>query len=255
MAARVLLQRSAVAPVTATLILGGFALRPQAVYAEAPSRKPIYDDVDEVIPTPVKSSPSAPAAPSASTPVTAFTPAESTDLTPRRTTATDLLAQQIGKARMFIYHHAVTAEKSINCAVDSAFNLEQSFTNTVASLAPPRESGEKLMPGAVYVLVAAMAGSIVARNRNVLFRAAAPLAFGLGAGWVVLPVTMNNASQLAWKYEQRFPAVASTHTKIRDSIDYGWHFARAHRDVGARIVNEKVTSTREAIEGWVRKGA
>ncbi|KAL2104484.1 hypothetical protein VUR80DRAFT_398 [Thermomyces stellatus] len=155
---------------------------------------------------------------------------------------------------MFLYGKAVAAEDAVNSAVDSAFNLEQSFTSTVASLAPPRESGERLMPGAVYVLVAAMAGSIVARNRNVLLRATAPLAFGIGAGWVTLPITMNNVAALAWKYEQRFPAVASTHVKIRESVEQGWSFAKVHKDVGLRYVDDKVTSTREAIEGWVRKG-
>jgi organizing structure protein 2 len=155
---------------------------------------------------------------------------------------------------MFLYRQAVCAEDAVNSAADSAFNLEQSFTGTIASLAPARESGEKLMPGAVYVLVAAMAGSIVARNRNVALRAAAPLALGIGAGWTVLPVTMGNVSALAWRYEQRFPAVASAHLKVRESIEQGWSFARAHKNVGVRYIDEKVTTARESVEGWVAKG-
>lgn len=253
------------APVTATLVLGGLALRPQTIHAEAPSRKPIYDDLDDA--PPAKAAPAAPASPAApaapapapapSTPAApaAPTPSEQpTTLTPRRPTPTDRLAEQIGRARMFLYGQAVCAEDAVNRTVDRAFNLEQSFTGTLASLAPSRESGEKLMPGAVYVLVAAMAGSIVARNRNVLLRVASPLAFGVGAGWTVLPVTMNNVSALTWKYEQRFPAVASTHLKARESIEQGWSFAKAHKDVGVRYVDDKVTSTREAVEGWVKKG-
>lgn len=253
------------APVTATLVLGGLALRPQTIHAEAPSRKPIYDDLDDA--PPAKAAPAAPASPAApaapapapapSTPAApaAPTPSEQpTTLTPRRPTPTDRLAEQIGRARMFLYGQAVCAEDAVNRTVDRAFNLEQSFTGTLASLAPSRESGEKLMPGAVYVLVAAMAGSIVARNRNVLLRVASPLAFGVGAGWTVLPVTMNNVSALTWKYEQRFPAVASTHLKVRESIEQGVSFAKAHKDVGLRYVDDKVTSTREAVEGWVKKG-
>jgi MICOS complex subunit MIC26 len=138
--------------------------------------------------------------------------------------------------------------------MDSAFHLEQSFTNTVASLAPPRESGEKLMPGAIYVLVAGMAGSIITRNRNILMRASLPLALGIGAGWVVLPITMGNVSNLIWKYEQRFPPVAEGHLKIRHGIERGWHFAKVHREVGVQYVDEKVTDARETVEGWVRKG-
>ena len=138
--------------------------------------------------------------------------------------------------------------------MDSAFHLEQSFTSSIAALAPPRESGEKLMPGAIYVLVAAMAGSIITRNRNILLRATMPLALGIGAGWTVLPVTMRNVSDLAWKYEQRFPAVAESHIKLREGIQKGVSFAKVHKDVGVRYVDEKVTDAREAVEGWVKQG-
>lgn len=135
-----------------------------------------------------------------------------------------------------------------------AFALEQSFTSTMASLAPPRESGEKLMPGFIYVLVAGMAGSIVARNRNVLLRGATPLALGLGAAWAVLPVTMGNVSALLWEYEKKFPAVADAHVRTREGIEQGVHFARVHADLAQRKVHEGVRDAREAVEGWVRKG-
>lgn len=161
---------------------------------------------------------------------------------------------QIGRARLFAYEYALAAENAVNRTMDRAFDLEQSFTNTVASLAPARESGEKLMPGAVYVLVAAMAGSIVTRRSNILLRATAPLAFGVTAGWTLIPVTMRNVSDLAWKYEQRFPAVAEGHIKIRDGLHQGVRFAKVHTDLGARYVDEVVTDARETVEGWVRKG-
>lgn len=161
---------------------------------------------------------------------------------------------QIGKARLFLYDCAVTAEDKVNQAMDSAFNLEQSFTKTIASLGPSRESGEKLMPGTIYVLVAAMAGSIITRNRNILFRATLPLALGVGAGWTVLPITMRNVSDLAWKYEQRFPALAESHIKVRESIKQGISFAKVHKQVSVQYVDDKVTDAREIIEGWVKQG-
>ena len=138
--------------------------------------------------------------------------------------------------------------------MDRAFDLEQSFTSTVASLAPPRESGERLMPGLIYVLVAAMAGSIVTRNRNVVFRAAGPLALGVGAAWTVLPVTMGNVSDLAWQYEQRFPAVADAHRRTREGVEGGWRSAKAQGDFAVRKVDETVSEARQAVESWVKKG-
>jgi organizing structure protein 2 len=215
-------------------------------------RKPIYDDdVETPSEKPASSSlqqliPSNPFTESASSSVE--------ESKPRGPTPTDRLAQQIGKARLFLYRHATNAEDAVNRTVDSAFHLEESFTRTITSLAPPRESHEKLMPGAIYVLVASMAGSIISRNRNIILRAATPLALGIGAGWVVLPITMRNVSDLAWKYEQRVPAVAETHLKIRESLRQGASFAKVHGNLGARYVDEKVTDAREAVEGWVQQG-
>lgn len=110
------------------------------------------------------------------------------------------------------------------------------------------------MPGLIYVLVAGMAGSIVARNRNILLRASAPLALGIGAAWVVLPVTMGNVSDLAWRYEQKFPAVVEAHVKTREGIERGVRFARVHAELGREKVREKVGDVRGAVEEWVRKG-
>ncbi|KAL2756377.1 hypothetical protein ACRALDRAFT_2042514 [Sodiomyces alcalophilus JCM 7366] len=263
MAARVLLQRRAVA----TLVLGGVALTPTAIFAESPdaarlAKKPIYDDLD-IAPT----KPSPPPPPAAATEEPAAPPSVSIppppaerpdqDQKPHQShgpSPTDRLAVQIGRARLFLHRHVLRAEDAVNRTMDRAFDLEQSFTNTIASLAPPRESGEKLMPGAIYVLVAAMAGSILARRSNILLRATAPVALGIGAGWTVLPITMGNVADLAWKYEQRFPVVAENHIKIREGIERGISFAKVHSEVGARFVDEKVTDARETVEAWVKKG-
>jgi len=146
------------------------------------------------------------------------------------------------------------AENKVNNVMDSALHLESSFTSTIASLAPSPQSGEKLMPGTLYVLVAAMTGSIISRNRNILLRAALPLAVGIGAGWVVLPVTMRNVSDLVWKYEERFPAIAGTHIRTREGVEKAWRMAKLHTQQAANIVDDKVSSGREAVEGWVKKG-
>jgi organizing structure protein 2 len=169
-------------------------------------------------------------------------------------TPTDRLAVQIGKTRLFLHAHVAAAENKVNEVMDSLFNLESSFTSTVASLAPSPQSGERLMPGSIYVLVAAMTGSIMSRNRNILLRAAFPLAVGIGAGWVVLPVTMRNVSDLLWQYEKRFPVIAEGHIRTRESIEKAWRMARVHSQQAVAIVDEKVGEGRDTVEGWVRKG-
>ncbi|KAM3473448.1 hypothetical protein MY5147_004780 [Beauveria neobassiana] len=265
----------------AAAALGGMALTPATAFAEAPAvdkesalegirgaprfvanasvysqRKPIYDDFEAALPAPPSTPKSAPltADPKRETGRTRDDDELPVIVKPRGPTPTDQLAVQIGKARLALYRTAVVAEDKVNEAMDRAFGLEQSFTKTLASLAPSRESGEKLMPGAIYVLVAAMAGSIVARNRNVLLRATLPIAFGVGAGWAVLPVTMRNIADLAWTYEQRVPAVRDAHLQIREGLEKTASFARVHARLGVRLVDEKVTDAREIVEGWVRQG-
>lgn len=231
-------------------------------------KKPIYDDFDTAptttatLPPPKpKAAPSEPPSSSAATTVVAPESPTSPSLhevvahrPSHGPTPTDRLAVYVRDARLFLYRHACSAEDAVNRTMDSAFHLEKSFTDTVASLAPPVESGEKLMPGLVYVLVAAMAGSIVTRRSNILFRATVPAAFGVGMGWTVLPVTMRNVSDLAWTYEQRFPVVAESHVKTRQAWEQSISFVKAHRQVAGEMVDQKVKSARETVEDWVKKG-
>ena len=165
-----------------------------ANHPQIQSKKPIYDDFEGLDAlTPV----SRPKIPSQATSAPAVTPSNpvtaalqeavaspsttETVFRQRRPTPTDRLAAQIRRGRLFLYNQACTAEDAINSGMSRAFDLEHSFTSTVASLAPGRETNEKLMPGLIYVLVAGMAGSIVSRNRNILLRTSVPLALGIGA--------------------------------------------------------------------------
>lgn len=97
-------------------------------------------------------------------------------------TPTDRLEKQVRRARLWLYGQAVAVEDSVNAGLTWAFRKETNFTNTIASLAPSPETGEQLLPGLIYVLVATMAGSIVSRNRNLLVRATFPIAVGVTAG-------------------------------------------------------------------------
>lgn len=215
-------------------------------------RKSIYEDVPEVA-APHKQTPTTPTTSAPATPEKQQQP-ETSVVAERGPTPTDRLAVQIGHARLFLHKYAAMAEDKVNSTVDCAFGLERSFTGTLASLAPPRDSGERLMPGSIYVIVAAMAGSIVTRNRNILLRATVPLAAGVGAGWTVLPITMRNVSDLAWQYEQKVPAVADAHIQVREGIEKGIRFAKVHKEIGIQMIDDKVHDARETVEGWVKQG-
>ena len=221
------------------------------------ARKPIYDEYDG---TPTSATITKTETPSTSDaastdliPSTSSTSAPAATR-PSRPTPTDRLAGQIRIARLFVYRQTCAAEDGVNNAAAKVFDLERSFTQTVASLAPSKESGERLLPGAVYVLVAAMAGSIVTRRSNIVFRGIVPLAFGVTAGWSLLPVTMRNVSDLAWKYEERLPVVAQAHLQTRAALERTANFARVHSDLAKTVAEEKASAVRGTVEDWVKKG-
>ena len=173
----------------------------------------------------------------------------STSLTP-----TDRLADQIRRTRLFLYAHASAAEDKLNELMSSFLDLESSFTHTIASLAPPKESGEQLMPGMIYILVAAMAGSIISRNRNILVRTTVPVAIGVGAGWLVLPITTRNIGDLLWRYEQKAPFISDNHLRIRSGLEQAWRLARERGEITLKAIDETVHGGRETVEEWVKKG-
>ncbi|KAI8939650.1 hypothetical protein NX059_003407 [Plenodomus lindquistii] len=243
MAFRPLLRQRAVVPAMAALsAVAVFA--PGTVHAEERptdivDRKPIYDEMplDTTAPT----LPSAPHKPSH--------PEQS-----YRPTPTDLLAVQIGRARLALYQQAVRAEGAVDSALTKTLNLEHSFTSTIRSLAPPKESGEKIFPGALYVLVASMAGSIVTRNRNILLRASVPLAVGITAANVVLPITSKNVGELVWTYEKKYPVLADAHLRTKERVGSFIETGKAHALGTVGLVEGKLGETRESLEDWVRKG-
>lgn len=174
--------------------------------------------------------------------------------TSARESLTDRLAVHVRRSRLFIHHYAAALEKNINRSLTRTLQLESDVTSTVRSLAPSRQSGEKLLPGSIYVLVAAMAGTIVTRNRNLLLRTIVPIGMGAVAGRVLLPVTSANVADLAWKYEQRFPVVRDMHLATRDRMGKFVETGKAHSAMGLARVEEKVDGAKEVLESWVQKG-
>lgn len=145
------------------------------------------------------------------------------------------------------------AEDRANALLSRALENERTLTGTIASLAPPPQSNEHVLPGSMYVLVAGMGGSILSRNRGILLRTITPLTVGLGAAYVTLPITMRNVGDLLWGWEEdRVPGLAANHMRVRGTVEQGWKEAR-ERMAGSREWGaQKIRQSREAVEGWVR---
>jgi organizing structure protein 2 len=210
-------------------------------------KKPIYDDYpSENAPEPRQQIPKLSLLSSASPSISS-----SSQTSP---TPTDILTVQVRRARLFLYEQSLAAENCFNDVLSRVLRVENAFTDTIASLAPSPESGERLLPGSIYVLVSAMAGSIVSRNRGIILRTTTPLAFGTVAAWTLLPVTMRNVSDLIWEYEKNVPVVADNHLRFRNFVEHTYTTGVAHSQMGRAMLEEKIGEARERLEELVRKG-
>ncbi|KAH8144611.1 uncharacterized protein LAJ45_11379 [Morchella importuna] len=200
---------------------------------------------DEAITRPVKKSlydPPAPE-PSVSTP-------ESHTRTP---TPTDRLAVHIGTARRFVTAHAALAQREIDSAFSKYLSVESTVTSTIASLAPPRSSEEKVVPGLLYVAVSTMAGSILVRRRMLPIRVVTPLVVAVGAGWYFMPETSRNVGDLVWEWEKKVPQVAETHLAVREGVEKSIRESARVLVESRKAVDGVVTDARRTVEGWVKK--
>lgn len=217
------------------------------------SRKPIYD-VSREEPSARDIAATTPPPASGITHKPQEQESEHVERASRRPSPTDRLAEQVKASRLFLHGYAVKVENSINRGMDRFMDAEHSFTSTVASLAPPKESNEKLLPGGIYVLVAAMAGSIISRNRNILFRFATPILTGVATAHYVVPRTTQNVGNLIWSYEEKFPVVRDNHLRISEGVRHFIETGKAHSQMGLAMAEEKVQEARESVQDWVKKG-
>lgn len=138
--------------------------------------------------------------------------------------------------------------------MDRYFEIEHSITDTIASLAPAKDSPEKIVPGLLYVGVAGMAGALLMRRRNFILRGLTPLVFATGAAWAFIPETTRNTGDLLWRFEQKVPAVAESHLAVRKGIEDGLEWVEKEAENAKKSVDEGVHKGKKAVEDLVRKG-
>lgn len=174
--------------------------------------------------------------------------------TPLTAASTDRLSQEIRRARLFLYRHTSAAETSLNTALARGRDTEFRIANTIRSLAPAPDSGERLLPGAIYVGVSGMGGSILARNRGLLLRAATPVGISTVAAYALLPVTMRNVGQLVFEYERRVPGLAEKHVAARERMEHIYHTGVAHSAMTVGLLEQRISDGRKTVEEWLKKG-
>ncbi|KAF8936021.1 hypothetical protein BGZ47_009705 [Haplosporangium gracile] len=143
------------------------------------------------------------------------------------------------------------------------------FTNRHSLVA----NEEELLPGLLYVALAGLSGSLVVRQRNILFRMFSPLAFAAAAGAFVLPNTTHavvdsiggpmsgpypqhpdGSSKPGWT--QPTPS-SSSHSSVTDAIGEKVRSGKSELSSRSRDAwhhaQDAADSAREGVEGGAEK--
>lgn len=131
------------------------------------------------------------------------------------------LVSVFNRLRLRVSGSIDNATQKIDNRMSAYYRHERRLTSTIADLhSDPRE---KLLPGFTYIVVAAMSGSILTRNRHFLYRFTAPLLLGSACFSYVLPTTFRNTASLLHTIEaDNFPeAVAKQDALISKTAQAG----------------------------------
>lgn len=136
-------------------------------------------------------------------------------------------------------------------AYDRYLTYEHRVSAAVAGLAPKDEA---VMPGALYVAIAGMAGGILVRRRNIAVRGLFPVLVAVAAGEIFIPQTMRNTGRLVRSWEERVPVVQKAHDETEKAVGGGVKSAIEEYRKVKDVVGGWVISGKQAVEEIVKKG-
>lgn len=156
----------------------------------------------------------------------------------------DTIEEYVSSGRKWLHTQATATQKTADATFDSYLAAERAVASTVADL---KADSEDLLPSGLYVLVAALSGSVFTRRSNVLFRGLAPFVFGAAAFKYFLPQTYANTGALLWKFEQKAPALVDAHVKTQKQIDGLVDDVQSTYKDGKQALESGVASARQFV--------
>ncbi|KII83788.1 hypothetical protein PLICRDRAFT_702358 [Plicaturopsis crispa FD-325 SS-3] len=151
------------------------------------------------------------------------------------------LELHIGTARRAIQATVADATTRVHGVVDRWIGVEHAVESRVKSLIDPTEP---LTPGVLYVGIATLTGSILARSRALPLRIALPPTLLVLSLQQFLPKTASNISAYGGELEERFfPTLAQKHA-----------VANAHTAMAVEMAKDRARGSREWLGGAVERG-
>jgi len=157
-----------------------------------------------------------------------------------------VLETQIGVARKVVTGVARDVHRRVHGAVSEWIGIEHAVEHRIKALIAP---DEPLTPALLYVGVASLSGSILARNRSVFTRVLLPPAFFLLSFEYFLPKTTHNVSAYAGSLEEEhFPSLAQKHAVAIAHTRMTWERVRAAGISGRDKVQDGLGSAARKVQ-------
>ncbi|EIW54815.1 uncharacterized protein TRAVEDRAFT_39308 [Trametes versicolor FP-101664 SS1] len=156
------------------------------------------------------------------------------------------LEKQIGVSRRAVTTTYLDAHSRVQSVISRWIGVEQAVESRVKSLVAP---DEPLTPGILYVGVATLTGSVLARNRIFWRLTLPPTLLILSLNHFLPKTTHNVSSYLAELEEKHFPAFAEKHEIAKQHSAMTWYRAKDATQSG----REKFSSGVAALVGRVEE--
>jgi len=126
------------------------------------------------------------------------------------------LEEQVYVVQKYANETVEEGKNYVNSWIHKYEELENDVTSTINNTI---DKNEEVFPNILYVGVAALAGTIIARNRNVAIRFLTSATMAAGASYYLLPRTTNNVCHQLEKIESKYPPIQSAHQTVNQTVN------------------------------------
>lgn len=92
--------------------------------------------------------------------------------------------------------------------------------NVTSTLTQPHSKSDDLFPNSIYIVIATLSGTIIARQRGQFAKATLPIILGLASFKYLLPNTFDNVTAFVWGLEkEKIPYIAQQQERAVTKVD------------------------------------
>ncbi|KAI9483110.1 MAG: apolipo protein O-domain-containing protein [Benjaminiella poitrasii] len=126
------------------------------------------------------------------------------------------LEEQVYIAQKYANETLEEGKSHVSGWIKKYHNYEDTVKNNINNTI---DKNEEMFPNLVYVGVAALAGTIIARNRNIVIRFLTSTTLAVGASYYLIPKTTHNVALQLQRLERRYPQLQAAHDSVNSTVD------------------------------------